>query len=64
MHLKMKRLIEKDENNEFNAIIKLGTYPTEKDAEFAAQIMINILQVAAKDRGIEAKREKTVFIKD
>lgn len=62
MELKMRRVIERDENDEFHAIIKLGPYKSEKDALFAAQVLLNILQDAARGRGIEAKEEKTVFI--
>ena len=44
--VRLKQCIEKDENGEFHAVIKMGGYSTIEQAENMAQALMMILQDA------------------
>lgn len=60
----LKRLIEKDENDKFSAIIKMGVYDTHQEAERMAQALLMLLQAGAHGDGIKIEtRRETETIK-
>lgn len=61
--INIKRVIEKDENNKFHAVIKLGAYNTPDEAERMAKMIMLMLMDASKGDGIKVTERTREIIK-